>query len=110
MITFTSYSVIVLGFYDNVFNLNTIEVVQVVPFKPSLPLQLSKEERRNINCVTFILPMIQSHASQNPPQSSHDIVGSSLVRNKLIDLCKQDMVFVCFVSVSIHSLRSLRFR
>lgn len=55
---------------DNISCLNATEIVQLLPIKPSLPLQLINEERRKTIRGGFIRPTIQSYASKkNPPQS-----------------------------------------
>lgn len=53
---------------DNISSLNTIDVEQLIPIKPLVPLQLINDERLNISFVTFILPT--AHVSQSPPQNT----------------------------------------
>lgn len=65
------------------YSLNAVEVVQLKPIKPSVPLQMIDEERRNINSVKFIFPTVQSNASQNHPTVLVITLISSVVLNKL---------------------------
>lgn len=53
---------------DNITSLNANAMVQ--PMKPLVLPQPINEERCNFNCVGFILPTRQSHASRNAPHSS----------------------------------------
>lgn len=68
---------------ENISSLNATEVVQLGLMK------LIHEERRNINSCRFILPTEKSHASRNPPQSTHanvDFINSGM---KIVVLCEK---------------------